>query len=145
MLYIVSNSNSSVTGTIAIGGKQIDPFQYRQKIAYVMQEDCHMKTVTPREALEFSAKLRLPPSTSAEFIKSTVHRTIVELGLEKCADSMCGGGLVQGISGGEKKRTSIGVEIITNPDVSVTATCIATCASFMHQYLCLTFIDSLFG
>lgn len=102
---------------MTVGGKRVDPVQFRQRIAYVMQEDAHLKTVTPREAMEFSARLRLPSTVSSEEIKSIASRTIVELGLEKCADSMVGGGLVKGISGGEKKRTSIGVEMITNPEV----------------------------
>ena len=110
---------AKVSGAVTVAGKKIDPVDFRQRIAYVMQEDAHMKTVTPREALEFSARLRLPDSTTEAEIKSLVSKTLVELGLEKCADTMCGGGLIKGISGGEKKRTSVGVEIITNPDVSI--------------------------
>jgi ABC-type multidrug transport system ATPase subunit len=37
------------------------------------------------------------------------------LGLQKCADTVIGGPLLRGISGGEKKRTAIGVELISNP------------------------------
>ncbi len=76
-----------------------------------------MKTVTPREALEFSAQLRLPNTVAVEDIRFIVSRTLAELGLESCADTMVGGGLIKGLSGGEKKRTSVGVEIITEPEV----------------------------
>ena len=37
------------------------------------------------------------------------------LGIEDCADTLIGGALIKGISGGQRKRTSIGVEIITDP------------------------------
>lgn len=40
---------------------------------------------------------------------------IWELKLTKCANTKIGGALVKGVSGGERKRTSIGVELITNP------------------------------
>ena len=42
---------------------------------------------------------------------------IDELGLQKCADIPIGGGFVKGISGGERKRTSIGIELLTDPKI----------------------------
>lgn len=82
-----------------------------------MQDDALMPTATPREAFEFSASLRLPATTSKETIKKLVDQTIIDLGLESCADVMIGGALIKGISGGQRKRTSVGVEIITNPSL----------------------------
>ena len=41
----------------------------------------------------------------------------MELGLTKCADTLIGNVMIKGISGGERKRTSIGVELITNPSL----------------------------
>jgi ABC-type multidrug transport system ATPase subunit len=38
-----------------------------------------------------------------------------ELGLTSCADVLVGGALLKGISGGERKRTSVGVELVTHP------------------------------
>ncbi len=83
-----------------------------------MQDDTLMATATPREALEFSAKLRLPSGTTDEYVTELVDAMLEELGLESCADVMIGGALIKGLSGGQKKRTSVGVEIITNPSVS---------------------------
>jgi ABC-type multidrug transport system ATPase subunit len=42
---------------------------------------------------------------------------LARLGLNDCADTMIGGALMKGISGGERKRTSIGYELITNPSL----------------------------
>ncbi len=106
-----------VSGVVTVGGRRVDPVKYRRHIAYVMQDDAHMKTVTPREAVQFSASLRLPSTMTPEDIRALVNRTIQELGLESCADTMVGGGLVKGLSGGEKKRVSIAVEVVTNPEV----------------------------
>jgi ABC-type multidrug transport system ATPase subunit len=110
-----SAAGISVSGTVSVAGKKINPVKFRQQIAYVMQDDALMPTATTREALEFSASLRLPAGTSKERIKALVDATITDLGLESCADIMIGGALIKGISGGQRKRASVGVEIITNP------------------------------
>ena len=44
---------------------------------------------------------------------------IDEFKLSKCADAFIGGHLIKGISGGEKKRTSIACELITDPDLII--------------------------
>ena len=71
--------------------------------------------MTVRECLEFSAKLKLP-GTDEEKIKK-VNDIISELKLTKCQNTYIGGSLIKGVSGGERKRTSIGVELITDPSL----------------------------
>lgn len=39
------------------------------------------------------------------------------MGIESCANTKIGGSIIRGISGGERKRTSIGVELVTNPPI----------------------------
>lgn len=115
-----SGANINISGKVTVAGQIINPVDFRQRIAYVMQDDALMQTATPREALAFSARLRLPPTTSKDEINAIVEKVLSDLGLESCADVMIGGPLIKGISGGQRKRTSIGVEIITNPAVSTT-------------------------
>lgn len=79
---------------------------------YVMQEDALFATQTPREALMFSAALRLPKSYTHAQRVSLVENIIVALGLTKCADTLIGSHMIPGISGGEKKRTAIGIELV---------------------------------
>lgn len=69
-----------------------------------------------KEALRFSADLRLRNSSNEEKI-IRVKYLIKELGLSKCKDTRIGGAMIRGVSGGERKRTSIGVELLTNPSV----------------------------
>ena len=76
-----------------------------------------MKTATPREALTFSASLRLGVKKSEEGISEVVDAMLVALGLEKCADTQIGDSQSKGISGGERKRTAIGVELVTSPSL----------------------------
>ncbi len=80
-----------------------------------MQDDALMATATPREALKFSATMRLPAETSSQEVEEMVNRLLDELGLTVCADVLIGGALIKGISGGQRKRTSVGIEIITSP------------------------------
>ena len=71
------------------------------------------QTMTVRECLEFAAKLKYK-GTYAEKMQR-VEDIVTELRLNKCQNTKIGGPLVKGVSGGERKRTSIGVELITDP------------------------------
>jgi ABC-type multidrug transport system ATPase subunit len=113
----VSMGGHVVTANLSVNGKVVNPEELGPKVAYVMQEDSLTATATPREAFEFSARLRLPPSVTAEDRTTMVNEMIAILHLEKCADTMIGNELIKGISGGEKKRVSIGVELITQPSI----------------------------
>ena len=68
-----------------------------------------------RECLEFAARLKLPGTYESQMQR--VEDIIRELRLTKCQGTKIGGPLVKGVSGGERKRTSIGVELITDPSL----------------------------
>eukprot|EP01016_Furgasonia_blochmanni_P019458 TRINITY_DN2181_c0_g1_i1.p1 TRINITY_DN2181_c0_g1~~TRINITY_DN2181_c0_g1_i1.p1 ORF type:complete len:538 (-),score=104.36 TRINITY_DN2181_c0_g1_i1:84-1697(-) len=80
-----------------------------------MQNDILFTTFTPRECLRFSANLMLQCSPAERNEK--VEEIIRDLKIEHCADTYVGGIFLKGISGGERKRTAIGVELITHPQV----------------------------
>jgi ABC-type multidrug transport system ATPase subunit len=65
--------------------------------------------------LIFAAKLKLPGSIDQKMAR--VEEIIKELRLKKCENTKIGGPLLKGVSGGERKRTSIGVELITDPNL----------------------------
>ena len=97
-------------------------------IGYVVQDDIVSGTLTVRENLMFSANVRLPYGTSLEEREERVERTIQELGLESCADTRIGTEFLRGVSGGERKRTCIGMELVLKPrilflDEPTTGTC----------------------
>ncbi|RFU34068.1 hypothetical protein B7463_g2324, partial [Scytalidium lignicola] len=85
--------------------------------AYVMQQDILLPTLTVRETLRYSADLRLPPPTTEQERRKVVEEVILELGLKECADTRIGNSQHKGCSGGEKRRTSIGVQLLSNPSV----------------------------
>lgn len=69
------------------------------------------------QALTFSANMRLPKATPKDTIAKLVEKTLADLGITECADTMIGGPLIKGISGGQRKRTSVGIELITDPSL----------------------------
>jgi len=104
-----------VSGTILLDGQPIYGAALRKRIAYVMQQDLLCPTQTPREALLFSALLRLPRAIPLSEKQAMVEKMLTSLGLQDCADTYIGDEMIRGISGGEKKRTSIGIELVMRP------------------------------
>jgi len=111
--------NLDLGGEIRLDGDVVDPtdIDIRREFAYVEQEVSIPATCTPREAIRFSARLRLDKSKTDEDIDLIVNDILDSLGLNKCADTLIGGGPLMsgGLSGGEKKRVQCGVELVTNP------------------------------
>lgn len=107
---------SGLSGEVLIDGAPQPP-NFKCLSGYVVQEDVVMGTLTVRENLRFSAMLRLPSSISRQEKEEKVERLIQELGLGRVADSRVGTQMIRGISGGEKKRTNIGMELIIDPSV----------------------------
>jgi len=83
--------------------------------AYVMQDDVLFPTLTWEEVIRFSARLKL--DIKGEELERKVNGMIDTLGLVKCRNTMIGNYLFKGLSGGERKRTAIAVEMITDPQV----------------------------
>lgn len=114
-----SSGRVKVQADVRLNNFIVDPtrLDVRKEIAFVQQDDSLQVAATPRESIMFSAKLRLPRSTTKEELTALTNRMLRELGLEKCADTFVGGSLLKGISGGERKRTSVGVELVVKPSM----------------------------
>ncbi|KNA18805.1 hypothetical protein SOVF_067510 [Spinacia oleracea] len=102
-----------MTGNVLLNGKK-KGIQYGG-VAYVTQENVLLGTLTVRETLTYSAYLRLPPNLTKEEVEGIVEGAIMEMGLQECADTIIGNWHLRGISGGEAKRLSIALEILTRP------------------------------
>ncbi|CAL9101529.1 unnamed protein product [Musa textilis] len=85
--------------------------------AYVTQEDVLMTTLTVREAVYYSAQLQLPDSMTWSEKRERAEATMREMGLEDAADTRIGGWALKGISGGQKRRVSICIELLTRPQL----------------------------
>jgi len=114
---VLSGGKKKIEGTISVNGTVVRPENYRSKIAYVMQEDSIYATSTAREALEFSARLRLPDTIDIADRKALIDDLLTSLGLDHVQNTYVGSEFVRGLSGGEKKRVAIGIELVTNPSM----------------------------
>lgn len=105
-----------LSGDVLINGAP-QPANFKCISGYVVQDDVVMGTLTVRENFQFSAALRLPTSVKEREKNERIDQIIRELGLTKVADSKVGTPFIRGVSGGERKRTNIGMELITDPAV----------------------------
>jgi ABC-type multidrug transport system ATPase subunit len=83
--------------------------------AYVTQENTLMTTLTVREAIHYTAQLQLPGSMPTAMKLARAERIMREMGLAAVAGSRIGGRICKGISGGERKRVSICMELLASP------------------------------
>ncbi|KAK3034811.1 hypothetical protein RJ639_033716 [Escallonia herrerae] len=106
-------SNTRQTGEILINGCK-QQLTYGTS-AYVTQEDILTWTLTVKEAVYYSAELQLPKSMSRGEKKERGEGTIREMGLQESLDTRIGGCGSKGLSGGQRRRVSICLEILTRP------------------------------
>eukprot|EP00211_Chloroparvula_japonica_P004367 CAMPEP_0119121132 /NCGR_PEP_ID=MMETSP1310-20130426/1893_1 /TAXON_ID=464262 /ORGANISM="Genus nov. species nov., Strain RCC2339" /LENGTH=651 /DNA_ID=CAMNT_0007110671 /DNA_START=84 /DNA_END=2039 /DNA_ORIENTATION=+ len=116
-------SGKGLQGEVMMNGVKKSGSYMKSKIAYVMQDDALQGVLTVRENLYYSAMLRLPSSMSRKEKEARVEEVIAELGLSKCADTKIGTPLIRGVSGGERRRCSIGMELVTRPAVLLLDEC----------------------
>lgn len=83
---------------------------YRTQLGYVPQQNTIHMELTPYEALDYSARLRLPADTTARERRQRVMNVLTTLGLLICKDRP-----IRKLSGGEQRRVSIGVELLAQP------------------------------
>ncbi|KAL3695275.1 hypothetical protein R1sor_009351 [Riccia sorocarpa] len=106
----------SLGGTITLNGEQVSSTLLRSISAYVMQDDLLFPMLTVKETLTFAAEVRLPSSThDAERRRDRVGQLLIQLGLQGAADTIIGDEEIRGVSGGERRRVSIGIDIIHDP------------------------------
>ena len=106
--------NDSLTGTVGVNGKARDD-RWRRTAGYVEQFDLMYGGLTVQETIQFAADFKLPSTLSHGEKRAIVDRIIDLLGLTKCLHSRIGTETKRGISGGEKKRVAIAVELVTFP------------------------------
>ncbi|CAB1099471.1 ABC [Ectocarpus sp. CCAP 1310/34] len=101
-----------VTGDITVNGKVMSKSFFLENAAYVPQEDRLWSALTVRENLTFACKM-YSPMMSREECNKRVGKVLARLGLEGCQHTkVVGNVFLRGTSGGQKRRTSIGVELV---------------------------------
>lgn len=108
-------SPKKVCGQVLVNSKPMDTKCFRKISGYVTQVDALFPLLTVEETLMYSARLRRRDGHKEA--ASKVRQLLKELGLDHVASSRIGKGSVDSISGGERRRVSIGVDLVHDPDV----------------------------
>ncbi|ODV84941.1 hypothetical protein CANARDRAFT_176364 [[Candida] arabinofermentans NRRL YB-2248] len=110
----ISGSSLVKSGEITYNGMSS---MYHLRHAYVIQQDILIPTLTCYETLIFAAELKLPKLTSKRERTQLVTEVLLELGLKECRNTMVGDRSNKGLSGGEKRRLSVAIQLISNPSI----------------------------
>ncbi|KAJ1948485.1 hypothetical protein EC988_005156 [Linderina pennispora] len=105
-------------GDIKFNGNKRDAHSFKRLLAFVEQDDLMHASLTVEETLLASARLRLSDTKYTDEDKKTrVAEILRQLRLTHVKDTPIGGHFERGVSGGERKRASIGVELVTDPAI----------------------------
>ncbi|WP_122497537.1 FHA domain-containing protein, partial [Mycobacterium attenuatum] len=86
--------------------------ELRHRIGFVPQDDILHTPLTVRRALNYAARLRFPHDVSAAERNQRIQEVLTELGLSTQADQR-----IDSLSGGQRKRTSVALELLTKPSL----------------------------
>eukprot|EP01025_Chloroclados_australasicus_P041211 TRINITY_DN4350_c0_g1_i1.p1 TRINITY_DN4350_c0_g1~~TRINITY_DN4350_c0_g1_i1.p1 ORF type:complete len:528 (-),score=50.28 TRINITY_DN4350_c0_g1_i1:47-1465(-) len=110
-------TQGTISGQILFGGRKPSVMFLRRYTGYVEQFDTLIGTLTVREMLLYTAELKRPVSETFVNKQRAVDDMVQKLALDTCKDTLIGTDLARGISGGQAKRTNIGIAMVTNPKV----------------------------
>eukprot|EP00911_Craspedida_sp_UC1_P001161 UC1_evm1s874 len=115
---IMEGVTEKTAGVVRVNGAEVEGLQrWRQSVGYVPQEDVMHRRLTVHQNILFAARARLPAGTPAHEVEERVRWIISTLGLAHVQHSIIGDETARGISGGQRKRVNIGLELAADPKV----------------------------
>jgi ABC-type multidrug transport system ATPase subunit/pSer/pThr/pTyr-binding forkhead associated (FHA) protein len=117
LLMVLNGYLPPSSGQVRINGEDLYQIYdaLRGSIGYVPQDDIVHPELTVFEAVKYSARFRLPPDYSEEEIDRRVDETLRDLGLEGVRNLQIGKPEKKVLSGGQRKRVNIALELVTDP------------------------------
>ncbi|KZC04864.1 ATP-binding cassette sub-family G member 4 [Dufourea novaeangliae] len=113
LLRIVSTlKTTNVKGLITINDRKWNAGAFRKQTCFLPQEFALLPLLTARESLYIAVRLKVQDIRDRRAYCLIVKEIADNLGLSNCLDTM-----VENLSGGERKRLSIGIEMVTRPSV----------------------------
>lgn len=119
LLKCLNNDNPATSGQVQIKGLNLSSHFHsiKKKIGYVPQDDIIHKELTVYQTLFYAAKLRLPDDTSNAEIDQKIDKVIDSLKLDQDKKTNIRNVRVKDLSGGQRKRVSIAVELLVEPTI----------------------------
>jgi ABC-type multidrug transport system ATPase subunit len=114
-MNILTNKIERTHGKLYICGKEVELSQYKKIYGFVPQEDVMHRELTVRENIYHSARIRLPRSWSDKEVNEHVDLVLQALDLVHVQHTLIGDGVSRGISGGQRKRVNIALEVASCP------------------------------
>ncbi|MBW0019137.1 MAG: ATP-binding cassette domain-containing protein [Mycobacterium sp.] len=114
LLGALTGFRPASTGSVQYAGRDLykNYAELRHRIGFVPQDDILHTPLTVRRALNYAARLRFPQDVSSKERKERINEVLNELGLAAHADQR-----IDSLSGGQRKRTSVALELLTKPSL----------------------------
>jgi ABC-type multidrug transport system ATPase subunit len=121
LLAVLNGQTIPAAGRLIVGGLDLhDHYDlFRGRIGYVPQDDILHADLTVHQALWYAARLRLPRDTTDAEIETRIAAVIHELGLDGTEHTRVGDQRKRGVSGGQRKRVNLAMELLTDPPILV--------------------------
>jgi ATP-binding cassette subfamily G (WHITE) protein 2 len=109
--------NTIVSGQMCLNGSPYNNGELKRMSGYVMQDDLLNGYLTVYETLMYTAELRLPRQLRKDEREQRVNDVMINMGISHVKDVIVGTVLKQGISGGERKRLCVGMQLLHRPQL----------------------------
>jgi ABC-type multidrug transport system ATPase subunit len=116
-LSLLSGKNEPTGGTLHVNGKEASLSQFRPLVGFVPQEDIMLRELTVEENIRHSAFMRLPADWTPKQKLERVYQVMESLDLLPIKDSIIGDEVRRGISGGQRKRVNVAMELVADPSL----------------------------
>jgi ABC-type multidrug transport system ATPase subunit len=114
-MNVLCGKVNRTSGKLLISGRQVELSTYKKIYGFVPQDDIMHNELTVRENVLHSARMRSPSNWSPRMIESHVDNILATLNLSHVAYSIIGDVTTGGISGGQRKRVNIAMELAATP------------------------------
>ena len=108
-------SDGRMSGAVLLDGRVPTRAELKRDSAYMQQDDALLGWVTVAETLAFTAEMKLPASMPKAEKAARCEEVLAQMGLQLCRNTFVGSRLVRGVSGGERKRTSVACGLLGKP------------------------------
>jgi ABC-type multidrug transport system ATPase subunit/pSer/pThr/pTyr-binding forkhead associated (FHA) protein len=119
LLTLLAGHGAPSSGAVLFDGRDAHAHGalFRQAVALVPQEDVMHRMLTPSEVLFFTGRLNYPDDTESTEIRLRARQVLKRLDLEHAANALVGDEVVRGLSGGERKRVNVAMELMQEPSL----------------------------